>query len=224
MTDQHHPGQPGQNGPQNQPPLQYEPQQPQGQPGQPFETGQFPPGPQPVPARRSRRQRGRGPKIVGAIVYSLVVLLVGVVIGSATASKTGTPAAASTPATSATTSPSAAPASTTSSAPAAAAPTTHVLIRFTGSGIKNSAPFNVGSGPLTITYHFNCAAFGGSGNFAADLLYGNQSSLNSDDQSIANDLAPSGSQTTTVYPQDPGKDYYLSVDSECSWRLKVVSG
>jgi hypothetical protein len=108
--------------------------------------------------------------------------------------------------------------------PAAVAHTSHVLIRFVGSGIKNSAPFNVGNGPLTVTYHFDCAAFGGSGNFAADLLYGNQSSLNSDDQSIANDLAPSGGQTTTVYPQDPGQDYYLSVNSECNWRIKVVSG
>ena len=156
-------------------------------------------------------------------MYSLVVLLIGIVIGTATASKTPAPAAASTqaPAASATTGPS--PAASTSS-PAAAAHTSHVLIRFAGSGIKNSAPFNVGSGPLTITYHFDCAAFGGSGNFAADLLYGNQSSLNSDDQSIANDLAASGGQTTTVYPQDPGQDYYLSVNSECNWRIKVVSG
>jgi hypothetical protein len=64
--------------------------------------------------------------------------------------------------------------------------------------------------------------FGQSGNFQADLEYGNQSSLNSDDQMIANDLAMQGGQTTTVYPQDPGKDYYLSVNSECSWHLKVV--
>jgi hypothetical protein len=70
---------------------------------------------------------------------------------------------------------------------------------------------------------FNCSSFGGSGNFAADLEYGNQASLNSDDQSIANALAPSGQATTTVYPQEPGHDYYLSVHSECSWTVKLVS-
>ena len=64
--------------------------------------------------------------------------------------------------------------------------------------------------------------FGQAGNFQVDLLHGDQSSLKGDDQSIANDLAISGDQTTTVYPQDPGQDYYLSVNSECSWRLKVV--
>jgi hypothetical protein len=172
-----------------------------------------------------RSSEAGGAKILGVIVYSVVVLLIGVLIGNSAASKSGTPAAASTqaPATSATTSPSPAPASTTTSSPAAAAaPASHVLIRFAGSGIRNSAPFDVGSGPLTVTYRFNCASQGGSGNFVADLLYGNQSSLNSDDQSIANDLAASGGQTTTVYPQDPGKDYYLSVNSECSWHLKVV--
>lgn len=219
MTDQRHPGQPWQGGPQDQQPWRNESQQPTGQFRQPFEAGQL----APAPHGRPRKQRGRGAKIVGAIVYSVVVLLIGVVIGNASASKSGTPAAASTqaPATSATTSP--APASTTSS-PAAAAPAKHVLIRFAGSGIKNSAPFDVGSGLLTVTYRFNCASFGSSGNFVADLLYGNQASLSGDDQSIANDLAMSGGQTTTVYPQDPGKDYYLSVNSECSWRLKVVTG
>jgi hypothetical protein len=228
MTDQ-----PGW-GPPQQPPWEQS-QQPSGgtqqyhgqpQQGSSYATPTSPPGYQPppqlAPPWRPGKQRGRATKIVGAVVYSIVVLLIGVAIGSATASKTGTPAAASTPATSATTSP--APASTTSSAPAAAASAKHVLIRFAGSGIKNSAPFDVGSGPLTVTYRFNCAAFGSSGNFVADLLYGNQSSLSGDDQSIANDLAASGGQTTTVYPQDPGKDYYLSVNSECSWRLKVVSG
>lgn len=182
------------------------------------------PGFTPTPAGRPKKQRSRGAKIFGAIVYSFVVLLIGIAIGNAVSSKPTTPAAASTqtPATSATTTPSPTPAKTASSPAAAAASTNHVLIRFAGSGIKNSAPFDVGSGPLTVTYHFNCASFGSAGNFAADLLYGNQSSLNSDDQSIANDLAMSGGQTTTVYPQDPGKDYYLSVNSECNWRLKVV--
>jgi len=76
---------------------------------------------------------------------------------------------------------------------------------------------------VSVTYSFDCSAMGGSGNFIADLDYGNQSSLNSDDQSIANDLAASGGQTTTVYPQDPGQQYYVAVNSECSWTVKVVA-
>ena len=218
-------------GPPQQPPWEQSQQPysgPRHSPGQPQQAGNghgtatSPPGyqppPQTAPHGRPKKQRGRGPKFVGVLVYSLVVLLIGIAIGNASASKSGTPAAASTPATSATTSP--APARTASSAPAA--PVSHVLIRFAGSGIKNSAPFNVGSGALTVTYHFNCASTGSMGNFVADLLYGNQASLSGDDQPIANDLAASGGQTTTVYPQDPGKDYYLSVNSECSWRIKVV--
>jgi hypothetical protein len=98
-----------------------------------------------------------------------------------------------------------------------------VLLNMSGSGIQNSAPFLVSSSQVTVSYSFNCSSFGGSGNFQADLLYGNQSSLNSDDQSIANQLAPSGQATTTVYPQDPGNDYYVSINSECSWNIQVVS-
>lgn len=98
-----------------------------------------------------------------------------------------------------------------------------VLLNFSGNGIENSAPFLVDSSQVTVTYSFNCSSFGGSGNFIADLEYGNQSSLNSDDQSIANALAPSGQATTTVYPQDPGNDYYVAVNSECSWTVEVES-
>jgi Host cell surface-exposed lipoprotein len=126
MTDQHHPGQSRQGGPQNQAPWQYEPQQPQGQPRQPLETGQLPSAPQPAPVRRARKQRGRGAKILGVIVYSAVLVLIGALIGSSAASKSGTPAAASTqaPATSATTSPASgpSPAATTPSPAAPAAP------------------------------------------------------------------------------------------------------
>lgn len=97
-----------------------------------------------------------------------------------------------------------------------------VLMRFSGNGIRNSPPFRVGS-QVTVRYSFDCSAYGGSGNFIADLQYGNQTSLNSDDQQIANALAGHEAQTTTVYPQDPGKDYYLAVNSECNWSI-VVKG
>jgi hypothetical protein len=107
-----------------------------------------------------------------------------------------------------------------SSAPAV--PVHHVLIVVNGSGIRESAPFNVGHGPLTVRYRFNCASSGGAGNFIADALYGDQSSLNSDDQSIANALAKRGHQITTIYPSYPGKKYHLEVNSECSWHITVT--
>jgi hypothetical protein len=99
-----------------------------------------------------------------------------------------------------------------------------VLIRFSGSGIRNSGPFTVASSTVKVRYSYDCSAFGGSGNFIADLETGNQSSLDSDDLSIANALSSHGSATTTVYPQNPGAQYHLAVNSECSWSLVVSSG
>jgi hypothetical protein len=99
-----------------------------------------------------------------------------------------------------------------------------VLLRMSGSGIQNSAPFLVTSGTLTVRYSYDCSSSGGSGNFVADLETGNQSSLSSDDQSIANALGTGGSATTTVYPQDTGSDYHLAVDSECDWSVTVKQG
>ena len=52
--------------------------------------------------------------------------------------------------------------------------------------------------------------------------YGDQSTLNSDDQSIANALGAGGSDTTTVYPQGSGRQYHLSLNSECNWNVTVT--
>jgi hypothetical protein len=99
-----------------------------------------------------------------------------------------------------------------------------LLIRLSGSGIENSRPFLVPSGTVTVHYSYDCEAAGGSGNFIADLETGNQAAPGSDDQSIANALSPGGSATTTVYPQDPGSEYHVAVNSECSWSLVARSG
>jgi hypothetical protein len=96
-----------------------------------------------------------------------------------------------------------------------------VLLNFSGNGIGNSAPFLV-LGNLTVHYTFDCSSQG-TGNFIGDIETGNQASLNSDDQSFANELSGGGSKTTHVYPQEPGHDYHVSVNSECSWTV-VVKG
>jgi hypothetical protein len=98
-----------------------------------------------------------------------------------------------------------------------------VLVSLSGSGIANSQPVTVTSGTLTVRYSYNCSSFGGSGNFIADFQTPDQSSLSSDDQQIANVVGASGSATTTIYPQNVGSRYYLSINSECNWSVKVVS-
>jgi hypothetical protein len=113
---------------------------------------------------------------------------------------------------------------TPASSPAAPNPAPpQVLLSLSGSGIESSSPFLVTENQLTVIYSYNCAAFGSVGNFIADLLSGNQASLGYDDQVIANALGPGGTVTTTIYPQDPGTDYHLAVNSECSWSVTVKS-
>lgn len=106
--------------------------------------------------------------------------------------------------------------------PAPAAP--RVLLSLSGSGIENSPPFLVTESQLTVHYTYDCSGQGGDGNFIADLLNGNQSSLGSDDQSIANALGVGGSATTTIYPTNTGSDYHLAVNSECNWAVVVSTG
>jgi hypothetical protein len=100
-------------------------------------------------------------------------------------------------------------------------PKPRVLLRFSGNGIANSRPILVTQGNLVASYSFSCASFGQQGNFAADFEYGNQASMNSDDQPIANSLAMSGHSVTHIYPEDPGQMYYVSVDSECDWSVVI---
>ncbi|HEV2412610.1 MAG TPA: hypothetical protein VGS28_02270 [Candidatus Saccharimonadales bacterium] len=102
--------------------------------------------------------------------------------------------------------------------------TPKVLLNMSGNGIQNSAPFLVSTSQLTVIYSYDCSSDGGSGNFIADLEYGIQSSNNSDDQTIANALGSGATNiTTTIYPQDPGHNYYLAVNSECGWSVTVTS-
>jgi hypothetical protein len=47
---------------------------------------------------------------------------------------------------------------------------------------------------------------------------GNQASLGSDDQSIANALGSGGSQVTTLYPRNVGSIYHIAVNSDAPGR------
>jgi Protein of unknown function (DUF2510) len=216
-------------------PQQADPYQAPGWPPQqlPSESadGAYPLGPG-VPQRGSGsapgRHRARNTLIASAA--GLVLLLVGVSIGAA--GKTAKPS----PATTVTVTAAAAPAPTVtvtrtvkraaaaSASASAPAQSSGVLFTFSGSGIRNSAPFTVNSSAVTARYSYDCSALGGSGNFIADLVSGSPDSGNYDDQSIANELGSGGGQTTTIYPQDQGATYHLEVNSECSWSIALTSG
>jgi hypothetical protein len=225
-------------------PQQLTGQQPQGWPDQP-QPGQPPWGygqdtgaprhPHALPARGHRVRT-----ILLASIAGLVLLFIGAAIGAAGAAKskpaaaptvTVTAAAVAAPTVTVTRRAHAAPKVTVTitATPAAeaaphTAPASSVLITFSGSGIRNSAPFVVNSSSVTARYSYDCSSAGGEGNFIADLVSGSPSSASYDDESIANELGSGGSQTTTVYPQDVGNSYYLEVNSECSWSITLTAG
>jgi len=99
-----------------------------------------------------------------------------------------------------------------------------VQINFSGSDVRNSAAFIVNSSAVTASYSYDCAGFGGTGTFIADMVSGSPSSEPYDDQPIANELGSGGSQTTTVYPQNQGGSYHLEVNSDCSWSITLTAG
>jgi hypothetical protein len=169
---------------------------------------QQPPGAYPgqyqPPQQPPRRNVLRGCLIAAAALLG-VFIIIGV-IGAALGGGKSTPAASGTTA--------AAPAASTSAAaPAAhpAAPRAHVIAVFTGSGIENTARFTTPS-DWTLKWSYNCASIGFSGNF----IVGEDSfgSVN------VNELGMHGHGTTHGY-SDAGR-HYLSVNSECHWKLKVI--
>lgn len=160
--------------------------------------------------------RARAPAVASLTVATVTVaVLAGCSSTPAARAARSSPAAAVSPAAAAT-----APATTAPPVPAAP----KILLSLSGSGIENSPPFLVSQSQLTVYYTYDCSGQGGSGNFIADLLSGNQSSLGSDDQSIANALGAGGSATTTIYPTNAGSDYHLAVNSECNWTVVVSTG
>ena len=90
-----------------------------------------------------------------------------------------------------------------------AQPKARTLLRLAGNGIKNSAQFTTG-GQWTLAYTYNCAGFGGKGNFAVSDETG---------MPLVNELDTKGSGST---PQYTAGTHHLEVDSECAWTLTVT--
>jgi hypothetical protein len=95
--------------------------------------------------------------------------------------------------------------------PAAAATT---LLDLRGSGIKRSAKFTA-SGDWTISYTYDCASFGTSGNFIISVF--NESGGYED--VAVNELAAKGSGTNPEYRSGT---FYLEMNSECDWAVRVT--
>lgn len=160
--------------------------------------------PPPQPPYRNRAPRRGWLAAVGIVVGLLA-------IGIAANNGTGEPrnSASTAPAHLATALPSAqasATAATTTPAP-------RVLLTVTGNGIKNTRTFQAPD-HWTLSYSFDCANFGSSGNFAVTAFDGPDPV-----DFLANELAPSGKDTTDSYT--PGT-LHLQINSECSWTIRVT--
>jgi hypothetical protein len=100
----------------------------------------------------------------------------------------------------------------------------HTIASYSGTGMWNSPPFRLHPGSTMLRVKFgysgNSSGFGGD-NFIADLV-----SSSGDDLSLANDIAVSGGQDTTVYPDTSfggSRNYHLEVtaDSGATWYFVI---
>lgn len=202
-------GQPGPGQHQGQPPYPGQQQGPYPQPGQnPWQpqSAYLPPG---GPRRRkSWPARHKVLTVLGGIIGLIVVASV------ASAAANGSHPSASSAAPPATQAAAAATSSATPSPTHSAAARARTVATFTGSGTEKTRRFTVTS-TWKLTYSFSCAEFGQSGNFQVFEDGG------SDFSGVeVNDLAMSKSASTWAY--DDGGTHYLEVNSECSWKVKVI--
>lgn len=192
-----------------------------GAPG-PYQTRYMP---QP-PSKPKHRVRNGG---IGCLGLVVLLIVIGAAVGS-NSSGSGKDASAGSATAIATTTHAAAPAAVggSSTAPstraatsapvtsAPAAPSTHVVLKVSGSGIKNTKTFTTG-GDWSISYSFNCASFGSKGNFVITVY---------DSDELAdlpvNELAEKGSDVT--YEHGDSGSHYLQINSECSWKVTVTDG
>lgn len=201
-------GSPAQGGPQGPQQWQRGPQGPQL-----WHAGMPPQQPPPPP-----KKKHTGCKIFGSIIGGLIILIVIISVatsggGDGTANP---PASAQTSTGTDSGSSSKAPAPKTSTHKKAAPPKakTVTLIKASGSGIKNTDPFEAPD-EWTLKYSFDCSNFGTSGNFQVYVYDGGDLV----DVSV-NELKDSGKDSTRVY--DSGH-LHLQINSECDWTVKATA-
>jgi Protein of unknown function (DUF2510) len=155
------------------------------------------------PPRKSWPRRRKVLASIGALVALIIIGSIAAAAGGNQASPSATAAAGSSPTAAASTSASATP----------AAAVARTVTTFSGSGQENTPRFTV-TDTWKLVYSFNCSSFGSSGNFQVYEDGGNDFNLS------VNDLATSKSSSTWAY--NDGGTHYLEINSECSWKVKVV--
>jgi hypothetical protein len=90
----------------------------------------------------------------------------------------------------------------------------HVVFETSGSGMKSTQRFTVPD-EWALVWSYDCSNFGQSGNFMVDAK-GSESGL----QPIANELGPRGHDISYLHS---GGSIYLEVNSECDWRVRVLT-
>lgn len=95
--------------------------------------------------------------------------------------------------------------------------TGQVLLKVKGNGAKTTEKFTA-AGDWDLAYTYDCSNFGTQGNFAV-LVYGDDGNLSLSNQG-PNEL---GNKGNDVDHEHHGGTYYLDVNSECQWTIKVTS-
>ena len=192
-------------------------------PGRPSYPGQQT-GPVPPAGHGRKSWPARHKVLTGLIAFAALIVIGSIAAGASGGNKQApqsAPAAAgSASAPTSASAPVSAPAPRPSSAaPAPPSPTAapkpraHTVATFSGSGQDNTARFTV-TGTWKLDYSFDCSSFGYQGNFQVfeDGNMGQGLSVN--------DLAMS--KTSSTYAYNDAGTHYLQVNSECSWRMKVI--
>jgi hypothetical protein len=156
-------------------------------------------------------QKKRNPLLVGCLGCGglLVALMVlGGIVSAVSGGKGRTTAA--TPPVGSSSHSAGSPAETRTSSPKPP-PKPHTVLTESGNGIKTTRTFRV-HGDWDLYYSFNCANFGGQGNFAV--------TNDSTSDVYVNALAAKGKDVTHEHNGDGSTA--LSITSECNWRIKIV--
>lgn len=133
---------------------------------------------------------------------------------STTPVKQATPAATPKPAPAPVPAPTPIPAPQPTPAPVPVQPQT--VMSISGSGSKSTQTFTVNDS-WQMQWSYDCSSTGGQGNFQVFIFTG--AGAMSEDNEGVNQLGASGSDTEYYHT---GGSYYLEVNSECNWNIKVT--
>lgn len=193
--------------------------------GQAPQFGQQPQQPQhpymPYQPPQPPKKGKKGRIVLFSILGLFLLIVIAGIAGGNTSSGSAAVSTSTTVAAAPTTTPAKAVAQATTQAPATtqAAPAKKVVLTVEGNGINSTKSFTISSGDYSVAYTYDCSNFGTSGNFIADVQ---QSGNDLFDDPVANTMGDKGRDTT--YLHDGPGTFYLSVNSECSWTVKVTDG